>query len=210
MDVEAFSRGPGSMRKVFVIVVAFAIAVGLSSLALMKTSAGSAKNAVSPDVTATPEKTKPTSALSPLYDNGVYDLVEFDGQKLDRTDDEWKRLLPPAQFYILRQAGTEAPYSGALEKNHERGVYYCAACGLALFRSKAKFESGTGWPSFYEPIYKKNVIQKDDRSLPEEDRTEILCARCHSHLGHVFDDGPPPTGLRYCMNSLALKFKATK
>jgi peptide-methionine (R)-S-oxide reductase len=198
------------MGKVSVIVVAVAIGVGLTSVALWKTPAGSAEPAVSADATATPEKTKQAPVLPALYDNGVYDLIEFDGQKLDRSDDEWKHVLPPAQFYILRQAGTEAPYSGALEKNHERGVYYCAACGLALFRSKAKFESGTGWPSFYEPVYKKNVIQKDDRSLPEEDRTEILCARCHSHLGHVFDDGPPPTGLRYCMNSLALKFKATK
>jgi len=198
------------MRKASIIVVAVAIGVGFTSAALWKTPAGSAEHAVSADPTVTPEKTKRAPALPALYDNGVYDLIEFDGQKLERSDDEWKRVLPPAQFYILRQAGTEAPYSGALEKNHERGVYYCAACGLALFRSKAKFESGTGWPSFYEPIYKKNVIQKDDRSLPEEDRTEILCARCHSHLGHVFDDGPPPTGLRYCMNSLALKFKATK
>ena len=162
-------------------------------------------HSAAPVAAATPVKT--TSAAPPANDNGIFDLIEYDGNKIEHTEDEWKRILTPEQYYILRQAGTEAPYSGSLEKNHERGIYYCSACGLALFRSKTKFESGTGWPSFYEPIYKRNVIQKDDKSLPEEDRTEILSARCHSHLGHVFDDGPPPTGLRYCMNSLALKFK---
>ncbi|HEY2866358.1 MAG TPA: peptide-methionine (R)-S-oxide reductase MsrB [Pyrinomonadaceae bacterium] len=193
------------------VIAAIILLIGLTaiiSLGIGSSSQASTPSVV-PNVSATPTKAaKMTEAV--INDDGVFDLIEFDGNTVIRSDDEWKRLLTPQQFYILRQAGTEAPYSGALEKNHERGVYYCAACGLALFRSKAKFESGTGWPSFYEPIYKKNVIQKDDRSLPEEDRTEILCPRCHSHLGHVFDDGPPPTGLRYCMNSLALKFKATK
>jgi peptide-methionine (R)-S-oxide reductase len=151
-----------------------------------------------------------TNQLKAVDGDGIFDLIEFDGKTIDRSDDEWRKILTPEQFYILRQGGTERPYTGALTNNHERGVYYCAACGLALFRSKTKFESGTGWPSFYEPIYKKNVVEKEDRSLPEETRTEIFCARCHSHLGHVFDDGPPPTGLRYCMNSLALKFKALK
>jgi len=134
---------------------------------------------------------------------------EFDGKELIRSDAEWRRELSGPAFYVLRQEGTERPYTSPLNDVKKDGTFYCEACGLALFSSKAKFDSGTGWPSFYEPIFKKNVREKIDSSLDEE-RIEIECARCHSHLGHVFDDGPEPTGLRYCMNGVAMRFRATK
>jgi peptide-methionine (R)-S-oxide reductase len=122
-----------------------------------------------------------------------------------RSDEEWKRLLTPEQYEVARRGGTEAPYSSPLNDEHARGTFLCVCCGLSLFSSKAKFDSKTGWPSFWQSISKRHVREKVDRSLAEV-RTEVLCARCDAHLGHVFDDGPPPTGLRYCMNGVALKF----
>ncbi len=120
------------------------------------------------------------------------------------TDAEWRKLLTPAQYYILRQQGTEDPFSSPLLNEHRVGTFNCAGCALPLFSSKTKFDSGTGWPSFYQPL--PNAVQtSDDDSLGME-RTEVHCRRCGGHLGHVFPDGPPPTGLRYCMDGAALTF----
>jgi peptide-methionine (R)-S-oxide reductase len=126
-------------------------------------------------------------------------------EKMIKTDAEWKRILTPAQYNVTRQAGTEAPYSSPLNDIHEKGVFACVCCELPLFSSETKFDSQTGWPSFYAPVKKINVQEKVDQSFAET-RTEVLCNRCDAHLGHVFDDGPEPTGLRYCMNGVALKF----
>lgn len=125
--------------------------------------------------------------------------------RVSKTDAEWKKLLTPQQYVIARAKGTEAPYCGTLLDNHLQGVYACVCCGLPLFASGNKFNSGTGWPSFFAPIAVENVVEHSDNSLGMR-RTEILCARCDCHLGHVFDDGPRPTGMRYCVNSESLKF----
>jgi peptide-methionine (R)-S-oxide reductase len=150
--------------------------------------------------------------------NGQVTVIQFspEGKKIGKvsvprvvkTDAEWKSQLSSISYQVARHAGTERAYTGSTWDLHEHGIFRCICCDLALFSSDTKFESGTGWPSFWEPIAKENVVEKTDFSLGMS-RTEIMCRQCDAHLGHVFDDGPKPTGLRYCMNSAAMKFVKT-
>jgi peptide-methionine (R)-S-oxide reductase len=149
--------------------------------------------------------------------SGKVRVVEFDAtgkktgveevSKVVKSDEEWHKQLNAEQFDVTRREGTERPGSGKYAYNHADGLYHCIGCDTVLFDSKTKFESGTGWPSFYQPIAKENVVESTDRSFGET-RTKVSCVRCDAHLGHVFDDGPKPTGLRYCMNSASLNFVA--
>ena len=143
-----------------------------------------------------------SSSKNPVYSRSSVDKVNL-------SEEEWKKILPAEIYQIARQKGTERPWTSPFEHSKEIGTYYCAACGNALFKSDTKFDSGCGWPSFYEPITKGSIIYTPDNSHGMK-RTEVMCGRCKSHLGHVFEDGPPPTGLRYCINGVVLDFDKQK
>jgi len=130
-------------------------------------------------------------------------------EKIQKSDKEWKEILTPEQYKVLREKGTEKPFTGQYWNFDEKGVYRCAACGQILFKSDTKFDAGCGWPSFYDIVNSKNVITKDDYSFGMH-RIEVICSNCGGHLGHLFDDGPKPTGQRYCINSASLKFEKEK
>jgi len=171
------------------------VAILVALIVLVRPGVGHAANPPAPKSTSkAPLKITPTP-------DGV--------GRVTLTNAEWQKILPPDQYRVLREAGTEIAFTGKYWNNHAQGVYRCAGCGLELFSSDTKFESGTGWPSFTAPIAKSHVLEKTDSTFGME-RTEVRCARCGGHLGHVFDDGPAPTHLRYCMNSAALEFVAKK
>ncbi len=143
--------------------------------------------------------------MDPEKKNANYQ--ENDSGRIEMSNDEWTKILPQEVYHIAREKGTERPFSGKYNAHFEGGIYNCAACGNPLFKSDAKFESSCGWPSFFDPISKGSIIYTPDNAHGMQ-RTEVQCGRCKAHLGHVFEDGPPPTGLRYCINSVILNFEA--
>jgi peptide-methionine (R)-S-oxide reductase len=147
-------------------------------------------------------KMESSNKNNPVYSN-------TDSSHVNLSNDEWKKILPEDVYYIARMKGTESPWTSKYEGFKEKGTYYCAACGNPLFVSDTKFESGCGWPSFYQPVNKGSIIYAPDHTHGMS-RTEVMCGRCKAHLGHVFNDGPPPTGLRYCINGVILDFKKAK
>lgn len=189
------------MRRLAVPLVAAAMAGILATVAVLAAPREPAKGH------ATEPKENQAMVQVYVYNDQGKLVGPVDSPKLILTDKEWHARLKPKQFKILRSKGTEAAFCGTLLDNKKEGVYTCAGCGLPLFSSDAKFHSGTGWPSYFQPIAKENVLQHPDNSYGMV-RTEILCARCDGHLGHVFDDGPAPTGLRFCLNSESLQFTA--
>jgi peptide-methionine (R)-S-oxide reductase len=177
----------------------------VTRLILLILAAGILQQCSSQSNTSTTTKQERMDSLDKK--NPVYSTT--DTSKVNMSEEEWKKVLPEEVYAIAREKGTEAPWSSKFESFKEKGTYYCAVCGNPLFRSDTKFESGCGWPSFYEPVSKGSIIYTPDNTHGME-RTEVQCGRCKSHLGHVFDDGPPPTHLRYCINGVVLDFEKAK
>ncbi|WP_218043546.1 peptide-methionine (R)-S-oxide reductase MsrB [Oryzomonas japonica] len=178
----------------------------LAAIAIFSMVGACSNGGGAPAATTTATTTAAGTSRVRLYSVAQKGYIMSD--KVIKSEAEWRRLLTPEQYHVTREQGTERAYTGITWNNHEKGIYRCICCGNDLYSSDTKYESGTGWPSFWEPVAPENVTLRPDNGLFTK-RTEVVCSRCGAHLGHVFDDGPKPTGLRYCMNSAAMQFVKT-